>query len=98
MCLGVYGKVVELCGETVKVDFGGVVKEAIPMVDDLSPGDYVIVHAGMVISKLSEEEFLESLRYIREIAEKLVEDGELPPDELQEIDEVVRRWREKEVE
>ncbi|MCS7125880.1 MAG: HypC/HybG/HupF family hydrogenase formation chaperone [Aigarchaeota archaeon] len=91
MCWGVYGKVVEVVGENVKVDFGGVVKEVFSAVDELSPGDFVIVHAGIVISKLSEEDFLDSFKYVKEIAEKLVEEGEFSIEELREIDKLVKR-------
>ncbi|MCL7383835.1 MAG: HypC/HybG/HupF family hydrogenase formation chaperone [Thaumarchaeota archaeon] len=92
MCWGVYGKVVEVSNDFVKVDFGGIVKEVLSAVDDLSPGDYVIVHAGFIISKLKEEEFLDSFKYIREAAEKLVEEGELSIEEIEEMDRIVKRW------
>ncbi|MEN2973998.1 MAG: HypC/HybG/HupF family hydrogenase formation chaperone [Candidatus Caldarchaeales archaeon] len=93
MCWGVYGKVVEVSEKNVKVDFGGVTREVFSAVDELSPGDYVIVHAGIVISKLSEEDFLESFKYIKEISEKLVEEGELSIEELKEMDKIVKYWR-----
>ncbi len=96
MCWGVYGKVLEVTNEVVRVDFGGVVKEVLSAVEDLSPGDYVVVHAGFVISKLSEEEFLDSFEYVREVAEKLVEEGELSMEELEEMDKIVKRWLSKE--
>lgn len=92
MCWGVYGKVLEVSEKTVKVDFGGVVREVLSSLDDVSPGDYVIVHAGLIISKLSREEFLESFKYIREIAEKLIEDGELSIEELEEMDRIISKW------
>lgn len=92
MCWGVYGKVLEVSNGVVRVDFGGAVKEVLSATDDLSPGDYVVVHAGFIISKLSEEEFLDSFKYIRELAEKLVEEGEIPAEEIREIDEVVKKW------
>ena len=96
MCWGVYGKVLEVSSDVVKVDFGGVVKEVYSATEDLSPGDYVVVHAGFVISKLSEEEFLDSFKYVREVAEKLVEEGELSIEELEEMDKIVKRWLSKE--
>ena len=95
MCWGVYGKVLEVSEEFVRVEFGGVVKEVLSAIDDLSPGDYVVVHAGFIISKLSEEEFLESFRYIREAVERLVEEGEMSTEELEEIDKVVNKWLSK---
>ncbi|MCX8152408.1 MAG: HypC/HybG/HupF family hydrogenase formation chaperone [Archaeoglobaceae archaeon] len=95
MCWGVYGKVLEVHGERAYVDFGGVVEEVVSVVDELVPGDYVVVHAGMIISKLSEEEFLGSFKYIYEMAKKLVENGELSKRELEKMDEVVKRWTTK---
>lgn len=95
MCWGVYGKVLEVSNGVIRVDFGGAVKEVLSAIDDLSPGDYVIVHAGFIISKLSEEEFLDSFKYIREAAEKLVKEGEISAEELQEIDEIVKKWLSK---
>lgn len=95
MCWGVYGKVLEVSNDVVRVDFGGVVKDVLSAVDDLSAGDYVIVHAGFVISRLNEEEFLESFKYIREASKKLVEEGELSVEELEEMDEIVKKWLNK---
>ncbi|MEM0261247.1 MAG: HypC/HybG/HupF family hydrogenase formation chaperone [Nitrososphaerota archaeon] len=95
MCWGVYGKVLEVSEKYVKVDFGGVVREVLSSLDDISPGDYVVVHAGLIISKLSREEFLESFKYIREIAEKLVEDGELSREELEEMNRIISKWLEE---
>ncbi len=58
MCLGVPGVVVELKDHEAVVDFGGVRKTVDAfLVEDLKPGDYVIVHAGAIIAKISEEEF-----------------------------------------
>lgn len=67
MCWGVPGKVVEIDGMYAKVSIGGTLIDAILSVDDVSIGDYVIVHAGLVIGKLSEEEFAESLLALMEL-------------------------------
>jgi len=48
--------------------------------DDVKLGDYVIVHVGFAISKMDEEEALETLKLISEI------DGGL--DELQTPDNI----------
>lgn len=43
--------------DTAVIDFQGVKKEAnISLVSDLKKGDYVIVHAGFAISKLTDED------------------------------------------
>ncbi len=67
MCWGVPGKVVEIDGMYAKVRVGGTLIDAILSVDDVDIGDYVIVHAGLVIGKLSEEEFVESLLTLMEL-------------------------------
>ncbi|MEM2005388.1 MAG: HypC/HybG/HupF family hydrogenase formation chaperone [Zestosphaera sp.] len=72
MCLGVPAKVLSkrFTGSLTyaDVDLGGVVQEVIVAIDeDVKEGDYVIVHAGIVISKINEDELEETLRLYREI-------------------------------
>ncbi|MFP3269149.1 MAG: HypC/HybG/HupF family hydrogenase formation chaperone [Desulfurococcales archaeon] len=59
MCLGVIGKVVEIDEETklAKVDVGGAIIQADSSFEDVSVGDYVVVHAGVIISKSTEEDY-----------------------------------------
>ena len=73
MCLAVPGRIVSLGAEgdlwrTGRVDFGGVIKEvSLACVEEAGLGTYVIVHAGVAISRLDEgeaERMLESLRAI----------------------------------
>ena len=64
MCLGVPAKVIELRVEDelkyARVDIGGVIKEVIVATDDpIKVGDYVIIHAGIAISKINEDEVKE---------------------------------------
>lgn len=74
MCLGVPGKIIavyEANGIRMgKVDFGGVVREAcLAYTPEACPGDYIIVHVGFAISLLSEQEAMESLDLIRQLAD-----------------------------
>ena len=72
MCLGVPAQVIELRGEVAVVDLGGgVVREVDASFTQVKIGDYVIVHAGTIISKVNPEEALESIRVWSEIIEKL---------------------------
>lgn len=76
MCLGTTAVILEIrTGEGVAiVDYGdGVPREAVIGIsgEDLSPGDIVIVHAGVVISKLRPEDAIESMRLMIEAAEAL---------------------------
>ena len=71
MCLGVPGRVVEVKGRTALVDFGGVVREVDATLEDVKPGDYVIVHVGVIISKLDEETAKETIRIWEEMVKSL---------------------------
>lgn len=74
MCLAVPGKVIEVhevsgLMRTGKVDFGGVVKEvSLALVPDVAPGEYVIVHVGMALSKVDEEEAQQVFAYLQQMA------------------------------
>ncbi len=78
MCLGVPAKVLDVVESKgglsiVKVSIGGVVKEVInASSESIAPGDYVIVHAGMAISKIDEDE-VDAILKIWEEAEKVIE-------------------------
>ena len=79
MCLAIPGKVLEIESDLDpkmgKVSFGGLEKRVcLDWIPDIAVGDYVIVHVGFALSKLDEEEALETLRLIKEI-----EQGEVGP-------------------
>lgn len=73
MCLAVPMKVLSLDGATALVEQSGVMLRArVDFVPDLSPGDYVLVHAGLAISKVDEEEARETLEMLRILADNEV--------------------------
>ncbi|MFN4133279.1 MAG: HypC/HybG/HupF family hydrogenase formation chaperone [Candidatus Hadarchaeales archaeon] len=77
MCLGVMAKVDEINGKTATVNFGGVKKEVILASAGISKGDFVMIHAGMIIGKLSQEEFLQNLAIYRDLlAQNYVDSGD----------------------
>ena len=75
MCLAVPGKLLSVAGDdplarTGKVSFGGILKEVnLACVPEARIGDYVIVHAGLAISVLDEEEAARTLEYLQQIQE-----------------------------
>lgn len=70
MCLGVPAKILEAGDGTAIVELGGVRREiSLMLVDDVSVGEWVIIHAGFAIEKLSEEEAERTLALFREIAD-----------------------------
>jgi hydrogenase expression/formation protein HypC len=54
MCLAIPARVVELReGDLAVIDLGGVRKEiSLALVEDVAPGDFVIVHVGYALQKL----------------------------------------------
>jgi hydrogenase expression/formation protein HypC len=69
MCLAIPSKVVEINGQTARIDVDGVQRLAsLMVVDDVRVGDYVIVHAGFAIHKIDEAEAMESLRLLQAAA------------------------------
>lgn len=82
MCLGVPGKVVEwidrdpVFGRAL-VEFGGIRREChMACVPDAAVGDYVIVHAGIAITRVNEQEAERTLQDLEAIAEDLSEHDE----------------------
>lgn len=85
MCLAVPLQVVEPPAEggTGTVLMGGRPCEvSFALLEDVQPGDYVLVHAGMVLQKVSPEEAEESLRFLGEFFEAVErQDAEAASDE-----------------
>lgn len=74
MCLGVPARVIELRdgGRVAIVDFGeGIIKEVDASFTPVEIGDYVIIHAGAIISRINSEDAQESIKIWNEIIEKL---------------------------
>lgn len=61
MCLAMPGKIIEVSGKRVSVDFLGQTKEADASLVEVAAGDYVMVNAGFVTQKVDEEEALKSI-------------------------------------
>ena len=57
MCVGLSAKVVKIGDGVAIVDAGGARREiASQLIEDLEPGDYVMVHAGVSIAKITDED------------------------------------------
>ena len=57
MCVGLPAKVVNCKGGMAVVDASGAQREInAELLGELEPGEYVMVHAGMAIAKIREEE------------------------------------------
>jgi hydrogenase expression/formation protein HypC len=70
MCLAVPAKVLTISGATATVDMMGNTTTAdISLLEGVTIGDYVMVHAGFAIQKYDEEEAKITLDLLKEIAQ-----------------------------
>jgi len=72
MCLGVPGKVVEVntAGHRAVIETMGVKRQVgTQLVEQVQPGDYLMVHAGYAIEKINTDLALEMIRLWEDILE-----------------------------
>jgi len=70
MCLSIPAKVEVIDGEMATVSVGGTKYNAsLQMLDDVNVGDYILLHTGFAIQKISPEEAAESLKVFDEFKE-----------------------------
>lgn len=71
MCLAIPARVVEVKdGDFATVDLGGVKKDiSLALVEDVTVGDYVIVHVGFALNKLNPEEAEKTLALFAEMGQ-----------------------------
>jgi hydrogenase expression/formation protein HypC len=76
MCLSIPAKVLSVEGNTARASVGGAIVNAnLHLVDDVIPGDYILIHTGFALQKISEEEALETIRLIDELVKETGEAG-----------------------
>lgn len=75
MCLAIPGEIVSISGDdpflrTARVRFGDVIKEvSLAMTPEAEVGQFALVHAGLAINIVDEEEAAETLIYLDRIGE-----------------------------
>ncbi len=68
MCLSIPAKILSVEGNTAKASVGGaIVRTSLHLVDNVKEGDYILIHSGFALQKISEEEALETIRIIRDL-------------------------------
>ena len=84
MCLAVPGKIEQLLPsedpifKNAIVSFGGVTKEVnMAMLPEAKAGDYVMVHVGVALSIIDEEEANETIAALKQMGEWMAEDPPL---------------------
>ncbi len=68
MCLAIPAKVIRVEGTSALVAIEDVEYQAsLLLLEDVNPGDFVMLHAGFAIEKVNPEEAAEMLRLLNEI-------------------------------
>ena len=68
MCLGIPARIEKIEGEMAVANINGAsIQVGIQLLNDVKIGDYVLVHTGYALDKLSEEEALETLETLRQL-------------------------------
>lgn len=73
MCVGLSARVVKVQDGMALIDANGAKREVSSrMLKDLEPGDYVMVHAGIAIAKITEDEDEQSDELLSELKEGVI--------------------------
>ncbi|MFC2107290.1 HypC/HybG/HupF family hydrogenase formation chaperone [Bacteroidota bacterium] len=67
MCLSIPAKIESIDGEMAQVNVGGATyKASLQLLDDVKIGDFILLHTGFAIQKISPEEAEETLKLFNE--------------------------------
>lgn len=69
MCVAAPGKVIEINGDTATIDYNGNKIKANKGIVNVKVGDYALVHAGLIIQILLEDEAQSMLDIFNELGE-----------------------------
>lgn len=67
MCLAIPAEVIAIEGDDAQVSVGGVKKRiSLALVENIAVGDYVLIHVGYALNKISPEEAQKTLQLFAE--------------------------------
>lgn len=68
MCVGLAARVVKVKGNMALVDASGARRQvSAELIENLDPGDYVMVHAGTAIAKISSDDIEETTELLEDL-------------------------------
>ena len=69
MCLGIPSKIISINGDAAIVSVGGTEVEAsLQLLNDVKVGDFVLLHTGFAIEKISDAEAKETLEILKKLS------------------------------
>lgn len=67
MCVGIVGTILKMNQYSATIDMHGARRDiSVDLLEDVNPGDQVMVHAGVAIAKIQEEESEDIEDYLEE--------------------------------
>lgn len=72
MCVAIPAKVIEIYEYESLVDFGKIRKKVNTfLIEDIKIGDYVLIHAGCAVEKISKKEAIETIKVFKMVSDEL---------------------------
>lgn len=77
MCYAIPAKIIKIEGDTAVADYGGIKKKINISLLNISLGDYVLVHAGFAIEKISQKSAEDILQKYLQLVDIIDKDNHL---------------------
>jgi hydrogenase expression/formation protein HypC len=72
MCLAIPMKIIDINGSIATAEVDGITRQArLDLLPEVGLGDYVLIHAGLAISRLDPEDAAETLALLRKMADEI---------------------------
>jgi len=72
MCLAIPMKIIDINGTIATAEVDGITRQArLDLLPEAGLGDFILIHAGLAISRLDPEEAAETLALMREMADAI---------------------------
>lgn len=70
MCLSIPAQILSIEGNMAKVSVNGAITDAsLELIENPAVGDYVLLHTGFALEKISAKDAAETLGYLKELEE-----------------------------
>jgi hydrogenase expression/formation protein HypC len=68
MCLGIPARIIRVEGDFAEANiYGASLKVGIQLLENVKPGDYVLVHTGYALEIIDEKDALETIETLRQL-------------------------------
>jgi hydrogenase expression/formation protein HypC len=70
MCLSIPAEIISIEGDMAKVSISGAITDAsVQLIDNPKVGDFILLHTGFAIERISPEDAKETMRYLKELGD-----------------------------